>query len=269
MLLSVRSSLMMLLLATSAYVQGAVPIGKKHRNFGSVIRGGPLPPAGAVAFEYNCTAAPCAVTQILFASVYPTSGAPFDWQHAIISLFVDGEANASIAVSALELGWVSDFASRPSAAIGTGAMYDNSGRPWGTEFFGHTAVEGGTYSTLRVPFARSLRVTVQPAPGTTTNSIYWFDIRGVEALPIILGELQLPPTARLKIHRVSNRSLAHLEMLTIADAPAGTSGAILGTKFDGTSDGFSFLEACPRFYPTANPDEPPIYLSSGAEDYFL
>lgn len=91
----------------------------------------------------------------------------------------------------------------------------------------------------------------------------------MEALPIILGELQLPPTARLKIHRVSNRSLAHLEMLTIATSPTGTSGAILGTKFDATSHDFTFLEACPRFYPTAAPDEPPMYLSSGAEDYFL
>ena len=63
---------------------------------------------------------------------------------------------------------------------------DNSGRPWGTTFFGHTAVSGGTYSTPRVPFARSLRVLIQPAPGTTTDSKYWFDVRGVEALPRVL-----------------------------------------------------------------------------------
>jgi hypothetical protein len=57
----------------------------------------------------------------------------------------------------------------------------------------------------------------------------------VEALPIILGELQLPDTARLKVYRVANQSLAHLEMLTIAAAASGSSGAILGTKFDGTA----------------------------------
>lgn len=251
---------------------GAVPFSTHHRNFGSVIRGASLPPAGAVAFEHTCTSAPCAVTQMLFASVYPgqRSGAPFDWQHASISLFIDGEATASIAVSALELGWVSDFASRPEYdGSRAGPMYDNSGRPWGTTYFGHTAVSGGTYSTVRVPFSKSIRVLVQPAPGTTTDSEYWFDVRGVEALPVILGELELPPSARLKIHRVNNRSLAHLEMVTIATAPAGTSGAILGTKFDGTSDDFTFLEACPRFYPTSASDEPPMYLSSGAEDYFL
>ena len=258
--------LLLLLPPPAAY--GSVPFDTHHRNFGSVIRGAPLPPTGAVAFEHKCSAAPCAVTQILFASVYPAAGAAFDWQHASISLFIDGETDASVAVSALELGWTSDFASRPSV-FPSGAMYDNSGRGWGNEYFGHTAVSGGTYSTLRVPFARSLRVLVRPAPGTTTESRYWFDVRGVEALPIILGELELPPAARLKIHRVSNRSLAHLEMLTIASAPAGMSGAILGTKFDATSADFTYLEACPRFYRTAAPDEPPMYLASGAEDYFL
>ena len=258
--------LLLLLPPPAAY--GSVPFDTHHRNFGSVIRGAPLPPTGAVAFEHKCSATPCAVTQILFASVYPAAGAAFDWQHATISLFIDGETDASVSVSALELGWTSDFASRPSV-FPSGAMYDNSGRGWGNEYFGHTAVSGGTYSTLRVPFARSLRVLVRPAPGTTTESRYWFDVRGVEALPIILGELELPPAARLKIHRVSNRSLAHLEMLTIASAPAGMSGAILGTKFDATSADFTYLEACPRFYRTAAPDEPPMYLASGAEDYFL
>ena len=53
-------------------------------------------------FEHNCTAAPCAVTQMLFASVYPTHGAPFDWQHATISLYIDGEATASVQFTAPE-----------------------------------------------------------------------------------------------------------------------------------------------------------------------
>jgi hypothetical protein len=262
--------LLVLLLQPPPAAHGSVPFDTRHRNFGSVIRGGHLPPTGATAFEHKCSAAPCAVTQILFASVYPGAGrgAAFDWQHATISLFIDGETDASVAVSALELGWTSEFASRPSV-FPSGAMYDNSGRGWGNEYFGHTAVSGGTYSTLRIPFSRSLSVVIQPAPGTTTESRYWFDVRGVEALPIILGELELPPAARLKIHRVSNRSLAHLEMLTIASAPTGTSGAILGTKFDATSSDFTYLEACPRFYRTAATDEPPMYLSSGAEDYFL
>ena len=173
--LTVPSLLLLPVLLLPGRATGAVPFSPAHRSFGSVVRGGPLPPSGAVAFEHNCTVAPCAVTQMLFASVYPTHGAPFDWQHATISLYIDGEATASVAVTALELGWVSDFASLPDRTGKlAGPMYDNSGRPWGVADFGHTAVSGGTYSTLRVPFTKSLRVTVTPAAGTTTPSIYWF-----------------------------------------------------------------------------------------------
>ena len=47
-----------------------------------------------------------------------------------------------------------------------------------------------------------------------------------------------------------------------------TSGAILGVKFEATSSiGYSYLEACMRLYVGGAAD--PLFLSSGAEDYFL
>jgi hypothetical protein len=257
---------------------GAVPMTSRHRSFGSVVRGAALPPNGSTVFGHECANPPCAVTNILFASVYPTGGAPAAWEHATISFFVDGEPNASIAVTALELGWTSAFAVRnrsSSSGARSGVdsqsefLLDNFGLPWGTDTFGHTAATGGIYSTLRVPFERSLRVTVQPVAGSTGPSAVWFDLRGVESMPIVLGELQLPPSAKLRVHRVANRRLAQLELFTIGEAERGTSGAVLGTLADVVGKGFGFLEGCPRFYASARPDESPIYLSSGAEDYFL
>lgn len=43
----------------------------------------------------------------------------------------------------------------------------------------------------------------------------------------MLGELELPPSARLKMYRV-NTTLSAGELVTLAEAPAGTSGALVG-----------------------------------------
>ena len=76
-----------------------------------------------------------------------------------------------------------------------------------------------------------LQVTIQAPPGTTSTSVYWMIVRGIENSAVMLGEFELPPTARLRVHRV-NQSLDNLELVTLAAAPAGTSGALVGTKFD-------------------------------------
>jgi hypothetical protein len=91
--------------------------------------------------------------------------------------------------------------------------------------------------------------------------------QGIENSAVTLGELELPPTARLKIHRV-NTTLNNGELVTLAAAPAGISGALVGTKFDANGHSDGFLEACMRFYPTgadAAKNSTPIFLSSGAE----
>lgn len=63
-------------------------------------------------------------------------------------------------------------------------------------------------------------------------------VRGIENGAITLGEFELPPTARMRVYRV-NASLDHLDLVTLASAAAGVSGAIIGTKLDaaGANDG--------------------------------
>jgi hypothetical protein len=53
----------------------------------------------------------------------------------------------------------------------------NRGLPWGIEQFGHTASSGGVSSTIRIPFGKSVRVTIKAPPGTTTTSVYWMIVR--------------------------------------------------------------------------------------------
>ena len=53
--------------------------------------------------------------------------------------------------------------------------------------FGHTAANGGVYSTTRIPFGASFRATLSSAQNR--SGTFWFIIRGVEAYPVLLGDL--------------------------------------------------------------------------------
>ena len=92
-------------------------------------------------------------------------------------------------------------------------------------------------------------------------------IRGLEAHPVVLGDLTLPPTAKLQIFRVTDKSLDNLELVTLASSPASTSGAFLRVNFDAKGPSFGYLEACMRL--VTDGATTPLFLSSGAEDFFL
>jgi len=84
------------------------------------------------------------------------------------------------------------------------------------------------YSTMRIPFGARLRATLQaPSVGGT----FWFIIRGVEAYPVVLGDLQLPAAARLRLHRFNAQTVTN-QLVTLVDVPSGTSGAVLSLRFD-------------------------------------
>ena len=122
--------------------------------------------------------------------------------------------------------------------------------------------KGGVYSTVRIPFAKNLRATLSSAQNTTGK--FFFIIRGIEAYPVQIGDLQLPATARLRLHRTKQIVQAQ-QLVTLANVSAGTSGAVLSVKFDASSSGgFGYLEACMRA--VIDGAEAPLFLSSGAED---
>ena len=174
-------------------------------------------PTEITTFEHNCTTAPCVVTQIHC----PTAG-PSLWDAATVKIYIDGEEEPSIAISLLELANLGNF------AHGT----EDEG-PWGTALLGHTAANGGVYSTVRIPFTKSIRSTITSA--SPKEGTFWFIIRGVEAYPIALGDVTLPPTARLKLHRL-NTSTTPLQLVTLVDIPSGTAGAVVNLKFDAAGE---------------------------------
>jgi hypothetical protein len=136
--------------------------------------------------------------------------------------------------------------------------------PWGIGLFGHTANNGGVYSTVRIPFQKTFKATLTSSQGGT----YWFIVRGVEDYPVVIGDLELPPQAKLKVHRF-NSLTTEGELITLMNVSAGTSGAVLSVRFDAktTTSGYGYLEACMRAL--IDGATSPLFLSSGAEDYFL
>lgn len=179
----------------------------------------------------------------------------------MVRVYVDGEASPSINITLLEMANVGLWTGGQSGAAGDGG-------PWGVGMFGHTAQSGGVYSTWRIPFGKSVRTTIEN--GGAASGTFWFIVRGIEAYPVQLGDLTLPASARLKLYRF-NKVTQPNELVTLATVPAGTAGALLNVKFDaqgrGGETGLGFLEACMRAQ--IDGASQPIFLSSGAEDYFL
>jgi hypothetical protein len=207
-------------------------------------------------FEHTCSSPPCTVTQMHC----PTVG-PHGWYDAVLRIFIDDEPSLNLTM--LELANIGNPAGSPTGAedFGNG---DNG--PWGNALFGHTAHKGGVYSTVRIPFGEKLKVTIT-ASNNAGQARLFFIIRGVESYPVVLGDLILPTAARLRLHRFENLTQP-AQLVTLADVPSGTAGALLGVRFDANgSKGFGFLEACMRAM--VDGAARPLYLSSGAEDYFL
>lgn len=243
-------------------VHSAVPLSSNNKIFGHAIKNGPLPPqTELVTFEHNCTVTPCTVTQLHFPSIYPGGNCPWNWQNGRFRAYIDYETTPSIDISLLEVALVGRNAS----------VSDNSptdGSPFGNELFGKTALSGGVYTTMRIPFQSNIRTTIESAPDCTCPSIFWFIIRGIEGMPIQLGdEIILPDQAQLHVYRNKNVTLQIEDFITIASTDINTAGALVSVMFDAVSSDFNFLEACVRFFP--NELTNPIHLSSGTEDYFL
>ena len=181
------------------------------------------------------------------------------WESGRLRFYIDNETTPSIDIFLRELASVGKRdAVGDTATIGA----------FGTPLFGKTAKSGGAYSTMRIPFGSSIKVTLQNADTASHNGIYWFIIRGIESLPVTLGgELTLPDQARLHVARNAAVLLQPQELITLVSAPAGTAGALVNVFLDNNSTDPNYLEACFRF--TADGAADPTFLSSGTEDFFL
>lgn len=107
------------------------------------------------------------------------------------------------------------------------------------------------------------------------NSVFWISVRGLESHPVIVGDLQLPPKARLRVAKVDPTEIPRLGFVSIGESPPNTQGVFLKLQWDGSGPDFSYLEACLRFQEHQEDDvqdpldSPTLFLSSGMEDFFL
>jgi hypothetical protein len=183
-----------------------------------------------------------------------------DWpgyERTRIRIYVDGEETPSID---MELG------------LGHGVGFADSDAPWGCNRVGKTGHPSGLYNNYRIPFGKRIRVTGQRFRNSPDGAPFWWIVRGTENLPVSLGGVRLPDSARLKLHKVEQHSAKRLEEFDLCNVKGG--GAVyqitIAAKTNettGTWKDLSFLEACMRAY--TNGADKPIFLSSGLEDYFL
>ena len=167
-----------------------------------------------------------------------------------IRIYIDGEAEASL-----------DFMLLLAHGIGFTETLEKQYTPWGTRRLAHTA-DGGIYNTYSIPFSKSFRVTATHPVG----GYFFYIIRGVENMPVVVGDLVLPANTRLRLFKNEDVKLSPLEFITLANV-SDTAGMLFQVTLAANSSDFNYLEACfrARIDGAANI----TWLSSGTEDFFL
>lgn len=176
-----------------------------------------------------------------------------DWpgyESTRVRFYVDEETKASIDMQLF---------------AGHGIGWADQSAPWGSQLVGKTGRPSGLYNTYRIPFGKSIRVTGQLGKTVERPQPFWWILRGVENLPVWLGHIQLPQSARLRLQVRENVMLDPLQMLEIGHSSA--SGALYQVMLAVGSKNFSYLEGMLRAYTDGAKE--PLMLSSGTEDYFL
>jgi len=162
----------------------------------------------------------------------------------ILSYYVDGNPPLTVTLDML-------------AGIGFG----DPAAPWGTEHFGKGAATGGVYSTLRVPFSKSIQITAQTNGPDLT---FWFVVRGQMNAPILLNGLPLPLNAQLKLYQNLSEVIQPLTYVNLVNTQ--NAGLVWAHTLAVQSANLNYLEGCYRAYVQGAAE--PWLLSSGTEDYF-
>ena len=77
-------------------------------------------------------------------------------------------------------------------------------------------------SPRRFPFQKSVNVTFKAGPGQPDDVIYII-VRGAENLPINIGGILLPTTARMNLQKI-NKTIAPLDFVNVVDQVRGWRG---------------------------------------------
>jgi hypothetical protein len=183
-----------------------------------------------------------------------------DYDQTRIRIYVDGENDPSIDMELF---------------LGHGIGFGDNAAPWGVPRIGKTGDPSGVYNTYRIPFRKSVRVTAQLAPGSPDHPDFWWIVRGTENLPVELGGVKLPASARLKLYKRTSYTAQPLEEFSLCDVKGNgalyevtmsAKGSRTSTNSSDSWKDLSFMEGCMRAY--IGRTKNPILLSSGLEDYF-
>jgi len=186
-----------------------------------------------------------------------TSGAPCYVDYVQWRFYLDGDTNAT----------VGPVDTSQAAFVG----HHDPSAPWDNDFFGKNSNYGGWHVNVLIPFSKSVRVTLQYPPGMITTHQLFAMVRGVENLPLTLGELPLPKNARLQIIVRESLALPTLAFHELVNIPSGQ-GRLLGAMIDITTKDngtLNSLEGCwHAYFPgTQYAQFPGLLLGTGAEDY--
>eukprot|EP00041_Stephanoeca_diplocostata_P013928 m.249343 g.249343 ORF g.249343 m.249343 type:complete len:445 (-) comp19517_c0_seq1:240-1574(-) len=218
-------------------------------TFGTGLSGGSVPAAETTLFAHQIAPGHVGVMNHFWSTCSPAAET-----NLLVRYYIDGEANASIAM-------------HPAMAAGTG--FDDPSAPWGTKWIGLGAGKGGGqawFHNIKIPFQKSIRITIQ---ADKSYGGFYIIVRGGLDLPLVVGDVTLPPTARMQLQKFEGR-VDPLQVLDIVNVPKGFSGQhfMSALAVNNSGVGLNFLEGCYHMYDPADQAFPGTVLSTGTEDYF-
>ena len=178
-----------------------------------------------------------------------------DWNidTAIWRYYIDDEPYPSI-----------QFTSSQVAGVG----WLDQTAPWGNKWLGKGAGQGAWYNNFRIPFHLNIRITGQLGPDTGKSGTLWTIFRGSESLPIVVGNYQLPASARLVQSRIENVTYQPLDFVDVVAIPPLHSGVLWAHFLTARSANENFMEGCYHAYSPASTPWPGMLVSTGMEDYY-
>jgi hypothetical protein len=239
--------LVQLLLVLAACAFGAPQ--PPPRTFGAGIPSLPLQPGVATPI-FNHTVAAGSTLGVLnhLWSVGPGSAAKPELDGIqIYSFYVDGEPEPSVRFSMrAAAGIIFDpvIADKrdvqplpngsallpdgpPKKLVNSSAIPISALTPWGTEWLGKGSDMEGYYNNFKLPFSRSLLVTVELPAWAPKGLAVWTILRGEENVPLTLGGRALPPTARLRTHTNTQVFVDDMGFTPLVNSTGG-SGVVFG-----------------------------------------
>eukprot|EP00794_Sanderia_malayensis_P017318 gene17318-19051_t len=191
-------------------------------------------------------------------------------ENSRVLIYVDGETTPSINMN-LYMGHGIGFVKKPTKVpnpdyIDNDKLWmtkdEDPGVPWGGKRIGHLASGGGLYNTYRIPFEKSIKITVI----STVDDVYWYIVRGVENYPVIIGDVELPASAKLKLYALDKVKIKPFYYVALASTKE-KAGMLYKVAFASKSKNLYQQEAC--FRAVIDNDNNVQYLSSGTEDLFM